>query len=154
MSTNWLNVNANAAMTSVMNSGYIYYRSVLSPVCQSLPPTSFNTLAWKVLENPKTLFSWFRCVYLGLELNSAGLDSPDVTWGECWRTEILDLWNFLKHFCNVDPDGAKRDEICSLVHVQNSKKKRFYILNVVLRIILLFFKCVDTKPKRKGMIVS
>lgn len=41
-----------------------------------------------------------------------------------------------------------------LLYMFKTQKNRFYILNVVLRIILLFFKFVDTKPKRKGMIVS
>ncbi len=54
-------------------------------VLQSLSPTAWEFLVCLV----RPLISWFRCVSLGLELNSAGagLDSPSI--GGVWKSTFF-----------------------------------------------------------------
>ncbi len=60
-------------------------------VLQSLAPTSSNTISRKFLVSLKTLISWFRCVYLGLDLNLAGQWPSRNRFGQ-WSLTWL-AWN-------------------------------------------------------------
>lgn len=59
-------------------------------LCRFAPTNSKITPAWKFLVILKTLISWTRCVWLGLELNCAELcPSRNWVWDKCSKSRLF-----------------------------------------------------------------